>query len=235
MLFQSRYCIAANCVTALETTIRWQTGQRRGISEAALVELTQKARVMNSYYNWVVSSGAKALLALEQPIRISLKAPAAVIETSILFRSVDHAVTELGLAPEQLEISINDAVLAALDEASLLTLAGLFDAGVSIAISHFGGDLANLRLLTRIPFDCLLLDPGLVRTLPDDRGSMAIVRGAIETAHALGVRVVAAGVETKAQYSALGDMGCDEAQGGLFSPPLPQEKVHLQAMKLISY
>lgn len=232
MRFQPRHCMTSHCITTLESSIRLRAGRRGGISEATLIELACQARVLNSLYSWAIASGARALIALAQPIHLSIKAPAAVIGSSILFHCLDHAVTELGIMAEQLEISISETVLAALDDSSLLTLAGLFDEGVSIAISHFGGELASLRLLTRIPVDRVLIDARLIRALPDDPGSMAIARGAVETAHALGARVVASGVETKAQRGALKRIGCDEAQGGLFSPPLTLDKVMVRARKL---
>ena len=80
-----------------------------------------------------------------------------------------------------------------------------------------------------LPLELIKLDRSLVRTLPDDGEDVAIVQAIIDTSHALGLGVVAEGVETEAQRSLLAALGCDEAQGYLFSQPLPEDQFRANA------
>jgi EAL domain-containing protein (putative c-di-GMP-specific phosphodiesterase class I) len=78
-------------------------------------------------------------------------------------------------------------------------------------------------MLKRLPFELIKLDRSLIRSLPEDGEDLAIVQAIVDTCHALGQSVVAEGVETEAQRAVLAAMGCDAAQGYLFSRPLPEE------------
>jgi EAL domain-containing protein (putative c-di-GMP-specific phosphodiesterase class I) len=103
--------------------------------------------------------------------------------------------------------------------ASLLTeLRGL---GVRLSIDDFGTGYSSLACLRRFPVDCLKIDRSFVCGLDADRDSRPIAAAIVEMAHALGLRVVAEGVETTGQLEALIDLGCDAAQGFLFAPALP--------------
>jgi EAL domain-containing protein (putative c-di-GMP-specific phosphodiesterase class I) len=112
--------------------------------------------------------------------------------------------------------------------ASLLTeLRGL---GVRLSIDDFGTGYSSLAYLRRFPVDCLKIDRSFVSGLDADRDSRPIAGAIVEMAHALGLRVVAEGVETPGQLEALVDLGCDAAQGFLFAPalPVPQLETLLQ-------
>ena len=107
---------------------------------------------------------------------------------------------------------------------TLLALSALRDLGVGITLDDFGAGFASLSMLKRLPLEQVKLDRALVRSLPDDAEDVAIVQAIIDTSHALGLGVVAAGVETEAQRSLLLAMGCEQGQGYLFSQPLPEEQ-----------
>ncbi len=102
----------------------------------------------------------------------------------------------------------------------LLGMSALRDLGVGVSLDRFGSGAASLRLLQRLPLSAVKLDPGLTRDMVHDRDIRATVGAAIGLAHALNARVVATCVESAAQRDILADMGCDEAQGGLFGAPM---------------
>jgi diguanylate cyclase len=107
--------------------------------------------------------------------------------------------------------------------ASLLTeLRGL---GVKLAIDDFGTGYSSLAYLRRFPVDCLKIDRSFVCGLDGDGDSRPIAAAIVDMAHALGLRVVAEGVETSAQLEALVELGCDAAQGFLFAPALPARQL----------
>lgn len=111
---------------------------------------------------------------------------------------------------------------------TLLALSAIRDLGVGITLDDFGAGLASLDMLKRLPLEQIKLDRALARTLPDDAEDVAIAQAIVDIGHALGLGVVAEGVETEAQRCLLAAMGCDHAQGYLFSQPLPEEQFHLR-------
>ena len=94
-----------------------------------------------------------------------------------------------------------------------------------VAIDDFGTGHSSLAYLKRFPVDSLKIDGSFVAGLGEDAEDEVIVSGVISLAYGLGLKVVAEGVETEAQKTLIGEMGCDLAQGYLFSKPLPPEAV----------
>jgi EAL domain-containing protein (putative c-di-GMP-specific phosphodiesterase class I) len=108
---------------------------------------------------------------------------------------------------------------------TLLTLSALRDLGVGLALDDFGTGWASIAMLKRLPLTTLKLDRSMVRDLPGNREDAAIIRAMIGTGHALGLTVVAEGIETELQRAYLGSLGCDQGQGYLFGHPLAAELV----------
>ena len=125
-----------------------------------------------------------------------------------------------GLAPERLELALDEALLADIDVDTLLTLSAIRDLGVGVALDDFGTGFASLSALKRLPLTAMKLDRSLIRDLPDDREDAAILRALVSAGHALGFDIVADGIETERQRAFLVASGCDAGQGSLFSNPL---------------
>ena len=130
-----------------------------------------------------------------------------------------------GLPPERLELELTESMLIQIDLDALLGLSALRDIGIGLALDDFGIGYASLAMLRRLPLTVLKLDRSLIHGLPHEREDAAIVRAVVETSHALGLRVVAEGIETAEQRDYLTQIGCDEGQGFLFSRPIGAEKL----------
>ncbi|HEV7391961.1 MAG TPA: EAL domain-containing protein, partial [Burkholderiales bacterium] len=109
-------------------------------------------------------------------------------------------------------------------EATSATLHKLKAIGVRIAIDDFGTGYSSLSYLKRFPIDSLKIDRSFVTGLPEDQDDASIAHAVITMAHALRLKVVAEGVENKAQLDFMAANGCDEMQGFYFSRPLPAEE-----------
>jgi diguanylate cyclase (GGDEF)-like protein len=130
-----------------------------------------------------------------------------------------------GLAPNRLELEITESALVNDFEAAQAALSGLRDAGVRIAIDNFGTGYSSLYHLRNFKIDRLKIDRSFVGSMASDKDSAAIVRALVGLGEGLGLQVTAEGVETLAQQRLLIEQGCDQAQGFLYSQPLPAEEV----------
>lgn len=142
-----------------------------------------------------------------------------------LVREVEQALAASGLAPDRLELEITESVLLHDGEATLGLLHRLRALGVSISMDDFGTGYSSLSYLRSFPFDKIKLDRGFVRDLEGEGGSVEIVRAVVGLGKALGMGVLAEGVETEGQLGILEAEGCDELQGYLFGKPRPARDV----------
>ena len=127
------------------------------------------------------------------------------------------------LEPGRLELEITETALMQDEGDALTLLAGLRAFGVRIALDDFGSGYSSLGMLRRLPIDVLKMDRVFVRALGDDSDAEAIAAAIVALAGVYGMEVVAEGVETSEQRDLLAELGCDELQGYLFSPPLDFE------------
>jgi EAL domain-containing protein (putative c-di-GMP-specific phosphodiesterase class I) len=104
-------------------------------------------------------------------------------------------------------------------------LTSLHELQVGIAMDDFGTGYSSMSNLRKYPFSTLKVDRGFVRNMTQDAADLELVNATIHMAHGLGLKVVAEGVETEAQHELLHGLGCDLAQGYLFSKPLPQAQL----------
>jgi EAL domain-containing protein (putative c-di-GMP-specific phosphodiesterase class I) len=208
-----------------EASLRWP--RRLGMSSAGgLQPLIASSGLTAEVGAWLVQAACEAAQRWVDPAGqtiVSLDTPAACLADASLLSHVADALDATGLVPERLEIEIAEQVLADGGADTLLALAALCDLGVGIALDCFGSETASLLTLKHLPLSTIKLDRSLVRDLPRDLASRALVAAAIDCAHALEACVVAIGVETEAQRDLLAQLGCDYAQGAFYGPPMTTE------------
>jgi diguanylate cyclase (GGDEF)-like protein/PAS domain S-box-containing protein len=137
---------------------------------------------------------------------------------------IPKVLSDTGLDPENLQLEITERAVMDDAEFSIGKLQRLKGLGMGFAIDDYGTGYSCLYYLKRMPVDSLKIDRSFVAGLGKDPGDDAIVSGTIDLAHALGLKVVAEGVETAEQLARLEDLGCDLAQGFFLSEPLSVEE-----------
>ena len=135
--------------------------------------------------------------------------------------AVAASLRESGLPPGALTLEITESVLMQEVESFVDALEALKALGVRLGLDDFGTGYSSLGYLRRFPLDVLKLDRSFVSELGAEAAADSIIAAVIEMARALGMEVVAEGVETEAQHSTLERLGCQLAQGYLFAPPMP--------------
>lgn len=119
-----------------------------------------------------------------------------------------------------LTLDVNESVLVADSSRALMVMNDLKELGVSLALDDFGAGYASINYLRRFPLDILKVDRGFISALGTDETSESIVRAVAQLAHALGMNVIAEGVETAEQRTFAGRLGCDSSQGYYFAEPM---------------
>jgi EAL domain-containing protein (putative c-di-GMP-specific phosphodiesterase class I) len=161
------------------------------------------------------------------PLTISVNVSARQVSDFRLLDDVKFALTESGLNPESLALEMTESSIMGNTEQTLTILDRLKMMGVRLQIDDFGTGYSSLSRLQRLPFNSLKIDSSFIRelgdandSLNDENGSLNIVSAILQLAHSLQLEVIAEGVETEEQLRSLRQLGCDNAQGYLFSKPL---------------
>jgi diguanylate cyclase len=135
---------------------------------------------------------------------------------------VEEALSSSGLPPNYLDLEITESVIITHPEKAVATLMRLKQMGVSITVDDFGTGYSSLSYLARLPIQGIKIDQRFVHGLEKNANDEAITQAIIALSHSLGLRCIAEGVETEAQFDFLRRLGCEEAQGYLFTRPLPE-------------
>jgi diguanylate cyclase (GGDEF)-like protein len=214
-------------IVGAEALVRWQHPRRGLVGPMEFIAAAEESGLVIDLGQWVLSEAARqvALWHAEghDGFYVAVNVSGRQIARGILQRQVRQALDRSGAKPSWIEIEITEHSLVEDLQANLDALASLREMGMRMAIDDFGTGLSSLSYLKRLPLNKLKIDRSFVSELPDDRDDMAIATAVISMARALGLMVVAEGVETAEQRDALRGMGCDYAQGYLFSRPVPAQ------------
>ena len=156
-----------------------------------------------------------------EKLRVAVNVSAAQIVQYDFAHLVIEVLSETGLEPEQLEVEVTESLFIQDLPSAKATLRRIKDLGVSVAIDDFGNGYSSLSTLRAYPFDRIKVDRSFVADMVQNSDAAAIVNSVIGLGRAMGLRVVAEGVECQEQLALLRLLGCHEIQGYLFGEPLP--------------
>ncbi|MFO1400926.1 MAG: EAL domain-containing protein [Steroidobacteraceae bacterium] len=206
-----------------EALVRWQHPERGLVPPQAFIDVAERSGLVVELGAWALGEAARQLVRWANEgleLWVAVNVSARQLRGGMLARQYREAVAVSGCDPESLEIELTEHTLVENVEENLRILTELRDLGARIAIDDFGTGLSSLAYLKRLPIDKIKIDRSFVSDLPSDRSDSAIIAAAASMAGVLGLRVVAEGVETEAQRQAVCALGCDLAQGYLFSKAL---------------
>ncbi|MBV8914880.1 MAG: EAL domain-containing protein, partial [Acetobacteraceae bacterium] len=212
-------------LTGFEALVRWRHPERGMVSPAKFVPLAEETGLIRPIGEWVLRRACADAVAWPEHVKVAVNLSPMQFAKGDLVGDVERALVDSGLAPDRLELEITESVLLADNEATLGTLHRLRSLGVRISMDDFGTGYSSLSYLRRFPFDKIKIDQSFVRNLDGEKGSVEIVRAVVSLGKALGMDVLAEGVETEGQLGILQLEGCDELQGYLFSKPRPVQDV----------
>ena len=230
LVYQPQIRFDGGSSVGLETLLRWRHPERGLVSPAEFIPLAEDSGLIHQLGAWVLRGACEqAKRWLDAGLsfgRVAVNVSGLQMQRGNLPETVFSALEKTGLPPECLELEITESFIMQHTEHAVGQLDQLRSRGVTLAIDDFGTGYSSLSYLKALPLQKIKLDKSFVRDVPDDPNDMAICAAVIAIGRSLGLTVIAEGVETQEQASYLISQGCDEAQGFLFSKPLPVEDVH---------
>ena len=221
--YQPQVCIADGRVVGAEALLRWRDPELGEISPARFIPVAEESGFIVPIGDWVLSQAVRQAALWHSK---GMTVPIAVNVSALQFQQghfVDRVASVLavsGLPPQLLELELTESILVHDADEALHRLHALARLGVRMSIDDFGTGYSSLAYLKRFPIDKLKIDRSFISGLPDDGRDAGIVRAILQMARALGMKVIAEGVESEVQRGFLHDAGCDEFQGFLFAPAL---------------
>ncbi len=227
--YQPKVSLASGRVVGLEALLRWHHPERGLLTPEAFIPLAEETGLIvpiGERVLWEACRQARewqALYPSEPPPSMCVNLTARQFREPGLPQIIARVLEETGLEPSRLFLEVTESTAMEDAPTTVATFEGLRDLGVRAIIDDFGTGYSSLSYLGRFPVDYVKIDRSFVGGLEEDAGAKALVSGMIGLAHALGIEVIAEGVERSGQLERLEAMGCDLAQGYHFSGPLSGE------------
>lgn len=228
LYYQPKVNTQTRRIVALEALIRWQSPETGLVSPTQFIPLLEETGMILEVGAWVLR---RAVRDHRQWQEQGWLAPRIAVNVSVVqLRSKDfvdvvrEAILSGTVAPG-IDLEITESLIMEDIQGSFEKLTAIRDMGLGIAIDDFGMGHSSLGYLVRLPVQMLKIDISFVRAMVNDPDTRTLVATIIGLAHSLRLSVVAEGVESEQQASALRELGCDELQGYLFGRPMPHAEM----------
>ncbi|WP_226457114.1 putative bifunctional diguanylate cyclase/phosphodiesterase [Pseudomonas sp. AF03-9] len=228
LYYQPKFDAVTGIPVGAEALLRWEHPQQGLLLPATFIELAEKTGLIIPIGEWVLNEACRQMrlwyVQGYEDWRIAVNLSALQFCHAGLVNSVATALERHQLPANSLTLEITETTAMSDADASMTVLQQLSDMGVDLSIDDFGTGYSSLMYLKRLPANELKIDRGFVRDLEHDGDDAAIVSAIVALGQALGLRIVAEGVETDAQQTFLTRLGCNSLQGYLLGHPLPAER-----------
>jgi diguanylate cyclase (GGDEF)-like protein len=223
--YQPKISATSGEVIGVEALVRWRHPLHGLLSPAQFIPVAEETGLIIPIGRWVLRTAcAQAIRWQEEglrPISMAVNLSPRQFQDEHLLNDIDEILLSSGLDPSLLQLEITESMVMQNVERAIKTLDAIQSRGVRLAIDDFGTGYSSLSLMKQFPIDTIKIDRSFVRDLGENRADRAIATAIISLGRALGLTVVAEGVETRQQQEILTDELCDQLQGFLFSKPVP--------------
>ncbi|MBR1218869.1 EAL domain-containing protein [Bradyrhizobium sp. U87765 SZCCT0131] len=221
LFYQPLYDLSLNEICGFEALLRWRHPTRGLVPPDQFVPIAEEIGLIIPLGEWALRRACDEAAGWPNELKVAVNISAVQFRSPRLIDAVAEALALSRLPARRLELEITESVLLANSVETLATLHKLRGLGPRIALDDFGTGYSSLSYLRSFPFDKLKIDRSFVKDATTTDGSDLIVRAIISLGKSLGMRTTAEGVETLEQLNRMRAEGCSEAQGFLFSPPVP--------------
>ena len=223
-VFQPQYCLGSGCLTGFETLVRWRLPDGQFVPPSDFIPIAEHSSLIVNLGESVLRNALEGINHLHRNghtgLTVAVNVSTVQLRQPNFLAILDQALTDSGVDPTYLELEITESAAAlGLDQVAGL-VRSIRSRGIAVAIDDFGTGFSSLSYLDRLAVDRLKIDRAFVCTL-DDGSSGRVTEMIVPLGKHLGMKVLAEGVETRAQLERLRALGCDEIQGYLIARPMP--------------
>jgi diguanylate cyclase (GGDEF)-like protein len=226
--YQPQMALADQRIVGAEALLRWRHPERGLILPDEFIPIAESSGLIGLIGDWVLRAAcaqAKRWQIAGLSVRVAVNLSAVQLEQEDLPQRVAAFLSDTGLPGNLLELEITESAAMRAVEEIVPRLSALHALGVKVSVDDFGTGYSSLAYLQQLPIHKMKIDHAFVARVHEDAASASICRAVIQLGQALGLTVIAEGVETAAQLQVLGRFGCDEIQGFLLARPLPPDAV----------
>ncbi len=224
LAYQPRVHLETGEITGLEALVRWQHPERGLVPPSEFIPVAEQVGLITSLTDLVLRRVCRQMRSWNEAghpgFRVSINLSPADLKRDGFITTVMSLLRSTGVDAKWIEFEITEGLLMSTDERATRILDELLGLGFRLSIDDFGTGYCSMAYLQRFSVHGLKIDQIFIRGLGQDKDSTAITNAIIHLAHDLGLEVIAECVETETQAALLRELGCNEAQGHLFSPPL---------------
>lgn len=228
LYYQPKVACGDNRVVGMEALLRWRHPEFGFVSPAVFIPVAEQTGMINEIGDWVLHQAVLQQRLWQSqghdivPVAVNLSV--AQFQQGDLVARIVRIVREGGLDARYIELELTESMLmqSGIDQHSVLNQ--LNNAGFNLALDDFGTGYSSLSRLKMLPMRSLKIDQSFVRDIASDENDRSIVSATAALAHAMGMKVIAEGVEQPGQLAFIQSLHCEEYQGYLFSPPLPADE-----------
>jgi len=220
ILFQAQFAADDNRVVGAEALARWNHPQRGRTGIGPLFEMAERAGRVRQLSRHLVGRALAAGVGWPVPLRLSINVTAADVAAGNFADTIVEEADTAGFPLEHLVLEISEQALVRDLARSAEQLGLLADFGIGIALDDFGAGFCNFHYLKRLPLHFLKLDRSMIDGIDEDPRDLAVLRGILTMASALGLEVCAEGIEREEQLAVIAREGCASWQGFLGAKPM---------------
>lgn len=227
LFFQPKIVLATGMIQGAEALIRWQPEPGHYRSPVEFIPIAEDSGQIITISQWVINRCCLHLkdwaAVMDDNFVLALNISAKHFLRGQLQRDVAGALEASGVVPSKLELEVTETAVMDDIELAVKSLKALKQIGIRTAIDDFGTGHSSLNYLRRLPIEILKIDKSFIDEISTSKADRTLVKGIIDMVHALGIEVVAEGVENRAMAELLKNMGCDLAQGFYYCKPIPEQ------------
>jgi diguanylate cyclase (GGDEF)-like protein len=229
LVYQPIVAVSTGALVGVEALVRWEHPTRGNVAPTEFIPIAEQSGLIVPIGRWILreacSAAAKTFSDAAPPPYVSVNLSTRQLADPRLVADVEDALAASGVEPHRLALEITETILLADGAQHVQTLFDLERLGVTIVLDDFGTGYSSLSYLRRLPIRVLKVDRSFVATLGEDVADESIVGAIVAMARALGIVIVAEGVEREEQLRSLRLLGIGYAQGYLLGPPTEAERV----------